>query len=419
MVHLLSNQRPSPLGFVRSLMDRKRGTSSNQVPVAAFSSVVTLLSVAFTDLSTDADGSVASWDWNWGDSTTHGTTQNPTHVYAAGGTYTVTLTVTDNLGATNSVSHSVTAHAAPVAAFTSVTTLLSVAFTDTSTADTASGATIASWAWTFGDAGTSTSQSPTHPYTTNGSKSVTLTVTDSFGATNAVTHSVSPDITIDGPVAQKWRFPQSAADFTAIGVTAPASLYLMQEAANNLADTIGGLSLTKAGSPSYQQSVTNYTTKALATTETTSQGWTEASGTGPSPASTSVAFFGYIKFTGTPGGTRDLMMIQGATSIKLSVLGNGKIRLNCLGVTADSANSHNDGNVHPVICVYNRTGASVKVFTDLETLTGTYGSGAQDGTKGFGALGSTNAPMDFLQGWVASGATAEGYGAATITALKV
>jgi PKD repeat protein len=46
--------------------------------------------------STDPDGSIVSYDWNWGDGTAHGTGVSPTHPYTSAGTKTVTLTVTDN-----------------------------------------------------------------------------------------------------------------------------------------------------------------------------------------------------------------------------------------------------------------------------------------------------------------------------------
>ncbi|MGH8076340.1 MAG: M4 family metallopeptidase, partial [Lysobacter sp.] len=82
-------------------------TTGNTPPVANFTSSVSGLTVAFTDTSTDSDGSIASRSWNFGDSTTS-TATNPSKTYAAAGTYTVTLTVTDNGGATNTKTQSVT-----------------------------------------------------------------------------------------------------------------------------------------------------------------------------------------------------------------------------------------------------------------------------------------------------------------------
>ncbi|MEG3788676.1 M4 family metallopeptidase [Lysobacter sp. CCNWLW3] len=79
----------------------------NAAPVANFSAAVSGLSVAFTDTSTDSDGTIASRSWNFGDGTTS-TATNPSKTYATAGTYTVTLTVTDDDGATNTKTSSVT-----------------------------------------------------------------------------------------------------------------------------------------------------------------------------------------------------------------------------------------------------------------------------------------------------------------------
>jgi PKD repeat protein len=163
---------------------------ANQPPVAAFTSSCTQLACNFTSTSSDPDGTIASYAWTFGDGGT-AATQNPSHTYATGGTYTVTLTVTDNRGATNNISHTVTvapANQPPVAAFTSSCTQLACNFTSTSTDPDGS---IASYAWTFGDAGTATTQNPSHTYTAGGTFTVTLTVTDNQGATNNISHTVT------------------------------------------------------------------------------------------------------------------------------------------------------------------------------------------------------------------------------------
>ena len=68
--------------------------------MAAFTQTCTGLTCAFTDGSTDADGSIAARSWTFGDGATSSQT-NPSRTYAAAGTYTVTLTVTDDDGATD------------------------------------------------------------------------------------------------------------------------------------------------------------------------------------------------------------------------------------------------------------------------------------------------------------------------------
>ena len=74
--------------------------SGNSPPVAAFTSTCIELSCSFNaGTSSDSDGTIASYAWTFGDGTT-GTGATPTHDYTAGGSYSVTLTVTDNAGAT-------------------------------------------------------------------------------------------------------------------------------------------------------------------------------------------------------------------------------------------------------------------------------------------------------------------------------
>lgn len=79
----------------------------NQAPNAGFTFTTNNLSVNFTDTSSDTDGNVVSWDWNFGDGGTS-TEQNPVHTFNAAGTYNVSLTVKDDDNASDSYSTQLT-----------------------------------------------------------------------------------------------------------------------------------------------------------------------------------------------------------------------------------------------------------------------------------------------------------------------
>lgn len=79
----------------------------NQSPTAAFTYSCTGLTCSFTDGSSDADGTIASRSWNFGNGQTS-TATNPTVSYASAGTYAVSLTVTDSGGATHTTTRNVT-----------------------------------------------------------------------------------------------------------------------------------------------------------------------------------------------------------------------------------------------------------------------------------------------------------------------
>ncbi len=84
------------------------GTAGNKAPVASFSSAADRLTVAFdASSSSDPDGQVTAWRWDFGDASSAGSGPKLSHSYAKPGTYAVTLTVTDNKGASASKSQSV------------------------------------------------------------------------------------------------------------------------------------------------------------------------------------------------------------------------------------------------------------------------------------------------------------------------
>jgi PKD repeat protein len=83
------------------------GSGDNTAPIASFSYRCDGKLCGFSDLSTDPDtgDSITAWAWSFGDGETD-TAQNPSHLYASQGTYTVVLTVTDENSTTGTVSAS-------------------------------------------------------------------------------------------------------------------------------------------------------------------------------------------------------------------------------------------------------------------------------------------------------------------------
>lgn len=164
----------------------------NTRPAATFSSACSDLSCAFADSSSDPDGSIERWSWDFGDGSTSDH-QNPAHTYQAAGEYTVMLTVTDDEGAISSAAQtlSVTApqesNEAPTADFSADCTNGSCTFIDLTTDPDG---TVASWAWDFGDGGTSSLQHPSHSYADPGTYVVTLSVTDDQGAGSTITKTL-------------------------------------------------------------------------------------------------------------------------------------------------------------------------------------------------------------------------------------
>lgn len=197
----------------------------NIPPTASFTFNCNNLDCSFDGSgSTDSDGTIASYDWDFGDgSSASGQTAN--HSYAAEGDYTVTLTVTDDGGATGNDSQTVSVddgiNSPPTASFTFNCTDLSCSFDGGGSSD--SDGTIASYDWNFGDGSSASGETANHTYAAEGDYTVTLTVTDDGGASDIDSQLVSvtepPVVPISlSAVGSKERGLQKA-DLTWSGAT--------------------------------------------------------------------------------------------------------------------------------------------------------------------------------------------------------
>ncbi|MCC7301050.1 MAG: PKD domain-containing protein [Bacteroidia bacterium] len=165
-------------------------------PTAQFAStnVCPWSPTGFTDGSTTTVGVITGWTWNFGDppsgANNSSNNQNPTHIYGAGGTYTVTLVVTSSNGCSDTLVDTVNVYYQPVADFGLLNACQNdgVQFLDSSTTLTG---TITGWTWNFGDSQTGTSQNPVHNYGSAGNYNVSLIVTNSAGCADTVTQSVT------------------------------------------------------------------------------------------------------------------------------------------------------------------------------------------------------------------------------------
>ncbi len=113
---ILFSDRPELLNMMGLMLPKRRRNKKNgddpatgeenQPPTAEFGFAGDGLTVTFTGGGSDADGTIASYAWDFGDGN-NGMEQNPVHTYDTAGNYTVSLTVADNGGETDTASQTV------------------------------------------------------------------------------------------------------------------------------------------------------------------------------------------------------------------------------------------------------------------------------------------------------------------------
>jgi PKD repeat protein len=138
--------------------------------------------VTFSDTSEDVDSAITSWYWEFGDGSSS-EERDPVHAYSGEGSFTATLTVTDDDGGQDTLSRVVTVEKSPPSAGFSYSPVSPMEDSDVQFTDESSDpdGTITSWDWDFGDGQGSPEQNPTHEYAESGDYTVTLKVLDDDG----------------------------------------------------------------------------------------------------------------------------------------------------------------------------------------------------------------------------------------------
>ncbi len=251
----------------------------NTAPVANFELPTCTLDTAceFVSTSTD-DDQVTGWSWDFnGDNTPDANTANASFRYPAAGEFNVSLTVVDAEGLNNRKTSRITIDPAPIntpptAGFTYTCSGLACTFANTSS-DVAPG-TIETYAWTFGDGGTSDQAGPSHTYTvtTATNFTVTLTVTDNEGDadTETQTITVTPAAPVNPPTAgfthactlAVCNFVSTSSD------KAPGTIA-------SYAWTFGDGGTAAVANPSYTYTLTARTEFTVTLTVTDNDGWTD------------------------------------------------------------------------------------------------------------------------------------------------
>ncbi|MHA3723936.1 PKD domain-containing protein [Leucobacter sp. HY1910] len=237
------------------------GTAPNVKPTASFVPTTNRLNVSVDGTaSSDPDGTIAEYRWDWGDGAPTSTGATSTHTYAAAGAYTITLTVTDNDGATSSKTAqvSVAPNQAPTASFTTTTAELTVSVNGSDSADP--DGTIASYSWDWGDGSPAGSgATATHSYATPGDYTLKLTVTDNEGATGVTSHPVSVSLPVGAVTYARDSFGRNVA--TGLGAAdVGGSWSLLQSAGNYRVDGDQAVFVQPAGGSqryAYLQSVSS------------------------------------------------------------------------------------------------------------------------------------------------------------------
>ena len=297
----------------------------------------------------------------------------------------------------------------PMVSWTQTPNGLTVDFSDTSTDD----GTISSRSWNFGDGGTSTASAPSRTYAADGEYTVTESVTDNEGAvgvSSRIVRVTSTVVSVDGPAASKVYVPSASAQWSALGITTPTSIYPCQEAAGALVDANAVRNLIVTGTGHlYSQAVTDWSRTFVGFGLSAAGRFVDT--TGPDPATNSIALLMYLQLVSSPALSRQVAQISFSPGwiAQVTSAAAGQYRLSANAVTKDGG-CNPAGLVMPVLLLHNRAQSLSRMYTLNDRIVGTYQSSVAGRFTAIGNGSSSTAAMRV-------GLAAEWTGAAAETAF--
>lgn len=224
------------------------------------------------------------------------------------------------------------------------------------------------------------------------------------GVKAGINGDAGPAVPTDGP--NNFRFPETLADFDALGEAQPTSLYLCQDASGSLADVAGTYNLSTAGTGHlYQQAVAGYTRLAVGAADAASAVWRSV--TVPDPATTSFLLAAYILVSNDPAAERITACIGSTTRTNVGAVTSAGAKMRTRsGANVATGTAAINGVVHLVLLQSDVTNSVVRTANNSELLTPTYAAPA--GVQvALGQVSASTPDVRYLWAAMWTGAAAE------------
>jgi len=190
--------------------------------------------------------------------------------------------------------------------------------------------------------------------------------------------------------------PLTTAEYIARGYAAPMSIWGLQEASGNPADSVGAVTLTATSPAGYQQAVAGWTRKAITFAANSNDLFNNSAPALPDTSTTSQLILAYIAVTSAPAGDAELVL-GGGNNTRIVINSSNVMKVSVdTGATITATGATPVGVVvRPYVLKINVTGSAIVGYNDLDKVVPAFSASAS-GTKVFFAAGIENAPASAL-----------------------